>query len=93
MGAFRVVWPWTALSFSISRPLTCPKPDQGVGLQEARYEELGICGQGLISFGPQDVICRARWDWGSLLESRGPESAHVPHRPTKEARTTDDLSE
>lgn len=25
-----------------SGPLTCPKPDQGVGLQEAGYQELGI---------------------------------------------------
>lgn len=64
-------------------------------MQKARYQELGICGQGLIPLGPQDVICRARQGWGSPLESRKLWAClcpHAPHLPTSEARTTDDLS-
>lgn len=55
-----------------SRLLTCPKPDQGVGLQEAGYQKLGIRGQGLVPLWPQDVICRKGGPGGHVLESTRP---------------------
>lgn len=70
------------------RPLTCPQPDQGVGLQEAGYQELGVRGQGLVPFWPQDVICRKGraggrfWSPQALAWPMYPCHPPAPHRGT-----------